>query len=350
VGSDGAAANPGSAGPLVVYTQDGARIQAVAVDRSSGDMTKKAAVDACMGAVHLLLDRGGRRLFGACPGDKGLVVLNVDRATGALTRAGLASGGVAVGLGVHPSGDFVLTADYDGGATLYRIGADGKPETAQRAAAGVNTHGARFDGLGKYAYVTNAGSNSITQFALQGGKLAPLDPPTVEFVTAEPVFAGKKEPRYLIDSPDGRFVYVIGQRPPSVFQFKVGPSGALSKNGLGVSALDTALTSDINGKDLVLSPSGEYLYASVYSTNKIAVFSVDRQSGAVTLVRSVDSGGMGVGQLAVDPAGQFLFAAHQSSKEVVAFRLDARTGVPTVLPGRIKVADTQAVAALVLSK
>lgn len=337
-----------AAGKLILYVEEGAKIQAFSVDRNTGELAKKGApVDACKDPIHLLTDRAQKFLYGACPGDKGLLVLSIDKASGDLAKTGFAGGGVAAGVGVHPSAGFALTADYDGGTTLFKIAADGKPEKVQAAAAAVNTHGARFDGLGKYAYVTNAGSNSINQFSFDGAKLSALTPPTVTFVTDEPVQGGKKEPRYLIDSPDGKFIYVIGQRPPSIFAFKVGPDGGLTKVGSGVSGLEGPLATDVNGKDVIMAPSGDTIYATINSMSKIAVFSVDGQTGKVALKKTIESGGMLPSQMAIDPAGQFLFVAHEGSREVVGFRVDAGTGLLTMLPAKTKMAGaSQSIAAI----
>jgi 6-phosphogluconolactonase (cycloisomerase 2 family) len=342
---------PGATGTLLLYAQDGGKIQPIGVDRATGALSKRGAgVGACRGAIHLLTDRAQRLLYGACPGDRGLVVLRIDRRSGALTRAGLATGGTAVGLGVHPTGGFAVTSDYDGGATLYRIAADGTPTRAQGVGAAANPHGAHFDGLGKYAYVTNAGSNSIHQFAFDGSRLTALRPATVSVVGSEPSFGGRKEPRYLTHSPDGKFIYVVGQRPPAVFAFKVGADGTLTKVGGGVSGLEAPADRDINGKDVVLHPSGAFLYASVYANNTVAVFAVDATTGALTFKKAVGSGGRGLSQLAVDPAGQFLFGIHQSSHDVVAFRIDRQTGLPTAVPGKVTLGNgTEALTAVTLA-
>jgi 6-phosphogluconolactonase (cycloisomerase 2 family) len=276
------------------------------------------------------------------------VSFRIDRRTGQLTRAGLATGGSPAGLGVHPSGKFVLVADYGGGATLYEIATDGTPKNVQHVEAGALPHGAVFEGSGRFAYVTNSGSNSIQQFAFDGSRLAPLKPPTASFVDDEPVFQGMKEPRYLVATPDGRFVYVVGQRPPSVFQYTVGANGGLIKAARGVSALSGPLTSDLFGKDVLLAPDGEHLYATVYANDTIARFAVARPTGSLSFEASSSSGGMGPTQLAVDPAGEILFVALATSQRISSFRVAPSTGALT--PASSVPSGGNAIAAFVLNE
>lgn len=341
-------------GNLFVYAQDGQRIQIYAVDRATGTLNKKGnGVQACASPIHLQVDRAQRFVYGACNNDRGLVVLSIDKASGELTRTGFAGGNVAVGVGVHPSGKFALTSDYDAGVTVFRIDDAGKPTKAQGPiGTGAQPHGARFDGSGKFAYVTNAGNNNITQFSFNEatGQLSKLSPATVTFITDEPTFGGRKEPRYLVHSTDGKHIFVMGQRPPSVVPFKVGDNGTLGKVGLGQSALSTALDSDINGKDVILSPSGKFAYGSVNKNNKVGVFAIDTGTGAVTRKETVDSKGTGATQLAIDPAGQWLFVVHESSHTISVFRIDAATGQLTAVgtPLRVGGNETQAIVAVSL--
>ncbi len=75
---------------------------------------------------------------------------------------------------------------------------------------------------------------------------------------------------------------------------------------------------------------GTYLYVSVAGENKISLFSVDPESGALNHQADVETAGK-PGSLAVDPSRQFLFAALRSTGALASFKIDSATGTLTPL-------------------
>lgn len=89
------------------------------------------------------------------------------------------------------------------------------------------------------------------------------------------------------------------------------------------------------GMILVLSTSGiaradqpadnNFCYVSVGGENRIAVYSVDPESGALSLVSSTEVDGA-PGSLALAPTGDYLYAALRSSKSIATLRVDPASG------------------------
>jgi 6-phosphogluconolactonase len=86
-----------------------------------------------------------------------------------------------------------------------------------------------------------------------------------------------------------------------------------------------AVTSDLSTAEVLVHPSGKFLYGSNRGHNTIAVFSISRQ-GIVTLLDNVETQGKMPRNFGIDPTGSFLLALNQSSNNVVVFRIDTKTG------------------------
>ena len=69
-------------------------------------------------------------------------------------------------------------------------------------------------------------------------------------------------------------------------------------------------------------------------TGTIHVFTVNPSTGAITEVAgSPFNAGLTPNQLVVDPTGRFLYVTNQQSEDITAFSVDSSSGVLTELPG-----------------
>ena len=75
-----------------------------------------------------------------------------------------------------------------------------------------------------------------------------------------------------------------------------------------------------------MHPTGRFLYTSNRGHNSIAIFTVDQASGALTFVRTQETGGRTPRNFALDPGGRLLLAANQESGNIVAFDVDQNSG------------------------
>lgn len=73
-----------------------------------------------------------------------------------------------------------------------------------------------------------------------------------------------------------------------------------------------------------------FVYISIAGENRIAVYDMDAESGALQHARDVPVSGS-PGSLAVDPERQFLYAALRRNGGLAAFRIDAETGKLTLI-------------------
>jgi 6-phosphogluconolactonase len=76
----------------------------------------------------------------------------------------------------------------------------------------------------------------------------------------------------------------------------------------------------------MLDPSGQFVYVSNRGHNSIAGFAIDRNTGRLSPLGYVSTGGRTPRHFTIDPSGKWLYAANQDSDTIVQFDLDPRTG------------------------
>jgi 6-phosphogluconolactonase len=81
--------------------------------------------------------------------------------------------------------------------------------------------------------------------------------------------------------------------------------------------------------EVVVHPSGKFLYGSNRGHDSLAVYSIDPPTGRLTLVENEPTRGKTPRNFAVDPTGSYVLAENQGSSTVVVFRVDPETGALT---------------------
>ena len=232
------------------------------------------------------------------------------------------------------TGKHVLVANYDSGSVaVFPVLADGRLGEAsavvQHTGHGVDperqeaphAHSIELSPDNRFAIATDLGLDELLVYRFDPRKrtLMPNDPP---FAKIEPG-AGS---RHFAFHPNGKFAYVINEMSSSVTGFSYeANSGEFSKLQT-ISALPKGFTGHSDAAEIEVHPSGKFLYASTRGPDSIAVFRINPKSGKLTLLETVPTGGKTPRNFAIDPTGAYLFAANQESNNIVIFRVDQRTG------------------------
>ena len=95
-----------------------------------------------------------------------------------------------------------------------------------------------------------------------------------------------------------------------------------------ISALppDVAVQNSFTAAEILVSPSGKFVYATIRGHDSVSVFAADAQSGKLTFVQNISAGGKVPRGLGIDPTGRWLITANQKSDNAVEFAIDAKTG------------------------
>jgi 6-phosphogluconolactonase len=149
-----------------------------------------------------------------------------------------------------------------------------------------------------------------------------LEPNATPFATVAP----GSGPRHFAFHPDGKHAYAINEMASTVTAFDFDASkGTFSE-------IQTISTRAPGGKpgnstaEILVHPSGKYVYGSNRGDDSLAIYGVEPGSGKLTLVGHQSTGGRTPRNFGIDPTGQYILAANQDSGTVVVFRIDQGTG------------------------
>jgi 6-phosphogluconolactonase len=93
-----------------------------------------------------------------------------------------------------------------------------------------------------------------------------------------------------------------------------------------ISTLPDDFKGENDDAEIVVHPSGKFLYASNRGHDSITVFAIDAAKGTLTVVEHASTKGKIPRNFAIDPTGTLLFAENQQSNNIVIFRIDEKTG------------------------
>jgi 6-phosphogluconolactonase len=133
-------------------------------------------------------------------------------------------------------------------------------------------------------------------------------------------------PRHLVFSPDKKFVYLLHEMGGTVtaYHYNHGKLAQIQD----IPAFPDGFVGRKDGAEICTSPDGKFLYASTRGElNSIAIFSIDRVSGKLTVKGSQSTFGKGPRNFIIDPTGNYLLAANQDSRNIVIFKRDKETGL-----------------------
>jgi 6-phosphogluconolactonase len=350
--SPSASAQKGSS-PYLVYVgtyttkQTSKGIYAYRFDSTTGQLTSiglaAESTDPSFVAVH----PNGKYLYavnevGDFNGMKSGAVSSfaIDRKSGTLKQLNQVSthGAGPCFVSLDKTGRFVLVANYDGGSVAtFAIQDDGSLSLVkgfvQHSGSGADKErqeGPHAHWIGvspdnRFALVADLGLDDVMVYKFDDarGGLTPNTPPYAE---VKPGLG----PRHLAFHPNGKFVYLLTEMGSSVTTF-----GYSAQKG-SLSALQTvpALPKDYSGvreaAEIVVHPSGKFVYASNRGTaNSIAAYKIDASKGTLTPAGLFSTKGQIPRNFTIDPTGQFLLAANEDSGNIVVFKIDAATGALT---------------------
>lgn len=158
----------------------------------------------------------------------------------------------------------------------------------------------------------------VYRFDSATGTLKANDPP---FSTVEP----GSGPRHLAFRSDGRFAYVLAEMGSTITAFAFDSSSGVLRKLQSVSTLPAGFKEPNAAAEIVVHPSGKFLYASNRGDNSIVVFAIG-SDGKLTFLERCPTQGKTPRGFAIDPTGAFLLAANQDSDNVVLFSIDRVNG------------------------
>ncbi len=273
--------------------------------------------------------------------------LAVDAASGKLKLINQqpSGGGGPCHVSVDPSGKCVLAANYGGGSvSSFPIGDDGSLKEGgsviQHAGSSVNpqrqkephAHSINVDKEGKYAFAADLGLDQVLVYKLNAahGTIAPNDPPHAK------VHPGSG-PRHFAFHPSGKFAYVINEIGNTVVAFEYNANHGLLTEIQSITTLPKEFTGTSHTAEVVVHPSGKFVYGSNRGHDSIAAFAVDEKTGKLTATGHQGDGIKTPRNFAIEPTGKFLLVGNQGADSVIVFAIDPKTGTLTPTASKIEV-------------
>lgn len=189
--------------------------------------------------------------------------------------------------------------------------------------AGPHAHSAAFSKDFRFVYICDLGTDRVKAYRYSDSGKPLSDDGMTDYLAAPG--AG---PRFAEYSADGRYAYIINELESSIsvtaFDNKTGtlkeiqkvstiPSGSDNKNNICA--------------DLHITPDGRFLFGSNRGLDNLAIYSIDKSTGLLSLVGFEPCGGRTPRNFTIDATGSFLLCGNQDSDCIAVFSIDKDTGM-----------------------
>ncbi|SED95002.1 6-phosphogluconolactonase, cycloisomerase 2 family [Streptomyces sp. 2224.1] len=301
-------------------------------DTVTGRITRTGVLDGVADPSYLALAPSGRTLYAVDEQERGEVTAMALRPDGPPTVLGTRSTGGAgpCHLSVHPSGRWLLSANYLSGSVAVHpvdratgsLGARTDLVTHTGPPPGPGQDGPHAHQIitapdGRHVLAVDLGNDTVYTYRLDesAGELT-----QVSYASLRPG-AG---PRHLTFHPSGAFAYLANEVDNTVvvcrYDRRTGrlTPGAPQATGTGTGTSYPA--------QLLVTRDGGFAFLANRGHNSLTRYAVEAAGARLRLLDTVPVGGDFPRQIAFSPDQRWLFAANQKSGSVTVFSVDARTG------------------------
>lgn len=333
---------------------NGRGIHIFRVNRETGAMTPAGIYELGTSPTCLALTATGTRLYSANetdrvgPNKEGTIsAFSIDRQDGHLTLLNtVRSGGAGpTYVSLHPSGRFLLVANYFGGSVaVLPLLSDGRlgdatdikndsgqigPTKAPHAPAGsharsghdrTHAHMIQADASGAFVLHVDLGLDKIYvwKFDARSGKLTAGDAPEVSLPAGD-------GPRHFAFHPNGRWLYSIQEEGSTIVRFDYGNRDGRLTGRQTVSTLPPGFAGSNFCSEILVSTDGRFVYAGNRLHDSIGIFAV-QPNGDLAFVGEEWTRGNYPRSFNFEPAGRFLYCCNQRADNITVFRVDPKAG------------------------
>jgi len=272
---------------------------------------------------------------------------SIDHSNGQLAPLNTVSseGAGPAHLSVHPSGKYVLVANYGGGTVaVLPIRPNGElgPATDVKEDVGVvgptdaasarpgsfaisghdrpHAHMIQADPTGRFVLASDLGLDQILiwKFDIQKGTLTANNPASISLPPGD-------GPRHFAFHPNGQWLYSLQEEASTLALFDFDATRGRLAAKQTISTLPKGFTGTNFTSEVMVSPGGRFVYAANRLHDSLAVFSIG-EGGMLTWAGEVWTRGDYPRSFNIDPTGNFLYVCNQRSDAVTAFRINRETG------------------------
>lgn len=333
----GAAANKACEPAGVVYLgTDGTSIRALRFDACKGELSMTGPVAEASKPRWISAHPKLPLVYAAVDGN--VIAYAVDRKTAALTPLNqqTAGGAGTTHLWLDASSNSLLAANFgDGSIASLSIQPDGSlgnlVSTIKAAGSGPHrrqasphAHGSTIDPSGRFALVADMGADRVFVYGFDRATHAVLaDDAANPRSFVAPAGCG---PRRAVFSSSSRQVYVLCELTAELIVLQWDGQGGRLRPSQTLPLSSAEFQGNKSSSEIAVSRDGRFAYVANRGENQLMVYGVDSNSGELTLLQRVASGGEAPWAFDIDASGRWLLVANFRSNRVNLFEIDARSG------------------------
>ncbi|MFD0679122.1 MULTISPECIES: lactonase family protein [unclassified Paenibacillus] len=277
-----------------------------AFSQAEGETVKSAAV-----AYRIEAGTGKLNLLGQqFTADKSSTHINTDHAEQFLMLVSYSGGTLSL---------LPLSKDGQIGELCDQVKHEGSSIMPKRQES-AHPHSIYTDPSDQFVVVPDLGLDKIMVYRLDRaeGKLIPHD---------EVHLTPGSGPRHMTFHPTLDYAYVIQELSSTLTVLSYDrQAGKLEPVQIVNTLPEQYDGSDNSCAEVQVSPCGSFLYGSNRGHDSIVVFSIDPQTGMLTLVDHTSTLGSHPRHFSLTPSGRYLFAANKDSDSVQLFKVDLASG------------------------
>lgn len=180
-----------------------------------------------------------------------------------------------------------------------------------------HVHYTGFTPDGRYVVVADLGTDELVTYRIEDESLIHVSTLHV---------APGSGPRHIVFHPNKSVAYLLTELSSEVIVLDYNKETGQFNQKQTVKAIPESFNDTNDASAIHISSDGKFIYTGNRGHNSIAVFSVHKRSGELTLVEITPSGGEWPRDFVLDPTEQFLIASNQHSGNIVLFERDTATG------------------------
>ena len=244
--------------------------------------------------------------------------------------------GGAAHVAIDATGKTLLTAQYGGGSVAsFALGSDGsitartkliKHDGGSRVVSNrqdaSHAHWVGFSPDNRFAFVPDLGLDRVLIYK--------LDPENSSIERhGEGVTPPGSGPRHMKFHPMGRWIYVLNELSLTITQFEydatkgtMNPVQTLET----VPAVELAREKAKSASEVRIHPNGKYVYSANRGHDSISVFEIEALSGNLKRIQIENARAITPRNFNVSPSGEWLLVAGQASHTLAAFSIESDSG------------------------
>jgi 6-phosphogluconolactonase (cycloisomerase 2 family) len=328
------------------FTSSGGRGIIVAeVDEATGALQERGVTDVVANPSFLTLSPDGTVLYAVSEDDEGAAAAFSTNGAGSgadedeswtLRLLGEVPVGAAVPTHLTLAAGHLLTANYGSGSvTVLPLGADGalRPASACQQHLGSGPNVDRQRGPHAHQVVTDPTERWVLSVDLGTDSvwISTLDTTsgTLSPHRETPLRPGSG-PRHLTFHPAGHHVYVMNELDPTITVCRWDPLTGTLDPVRETRVLPDSVSVRTHASEVVASIDGRFVWTANRGHDSISVLALDPTYERPQLITTVEYGGRWPRHLTLGPNGRHLYVSDEHSGDVTWLDIDPDTGVPSV--------------------